>query len=216
VLLGIVGLPGSGKTSLSSILEDNGATVLSGDEVGHQIVHEDLGVREELLAAFGSRILSADGSVSRPQLAAAALSGPNSLEVLNRIVHPRLLRRLSLDVAEAERKAVSSSAVVAVDAALIPEWGIDHFFDLVVYVYCPLEERQKRLTSSGKDVRILKRLEAAQFSERDKRKRCHVVVDNDGTMDELVYRGRVLCEAISGLYGKKGRTGSCQRKLWAE
>ncbi len=213
ILLGIVGLPGSGKSSVASGMEHLGATVINADVEGHGLLVESP-IVEALVSAFGPGIRSVEG-VDRTRLADAALRRRTTMKTLNAIMHPPLLKRLAGKVREAWQQRPDRPVVI--DAALIPEWGIGSYFDLLVFVHCSKALRHKRLVAAGRDLAVLRRLERFQLPEVDKRNGCHVVVDNHGSRDDLMERVHALYRVIlAGPAGPQGGTLPCPRKLWID
>ena len=59
-VIGITGNPGSGKTSVSLFLKENGASVLSGDNLGYAMLEPDSPAYPKIVEAFGHEILDAE------------------------------------------------------------------------------------------------------------------------------------------------------------
>lgn len=207
-LVGVTGLPGSGKTSFAACLGSLGARVISADAVGHAVLDE-ASVAEALTGTFGPGIRGADGLISRSALG-TRLTGRAEVDALNRIVHPYLLRRL----AQHTRRALAphGGGCVVVDAALIPEWGIGEWFDLVVFVAAPRALRHARLAAAERNVSLIDILEQCQLAEDEKRARCHVVVENVASMERLRWRGHALYEVLTHI----AEDDSCSRRLWSD
>jgi dephospho-CoA kinase len=66
-----------------------------------------------------------------------------SSHLLNSIVHPVLLEKLHALIFSGQERAV------ALDAALIPLWNIDDWFDLRIWVDASVETRIDRLKKKG-------------------------------------------------------------------
>lgn len=206
-LLGITGLPGSGKSSFASALAALGAVIVSGDIAGYETLARP-GVHHELIEAFGSGIASAGGAIDRAALG-RQLTGRKRIAMLNRIVHPSLLELLAQRV----RGALNAPhcPMVALDAALIPEWGIEPHFDLVIFVASPTGLRRARLEAAGRDLGVIELLEQSQMGEEDKKARSHIVIENVSTIERLNQRARAL---FSVLTSHNAEEDSCTRKLW--
>jgi len=96
----ISGPIGAGKTSAGNIIVDvlarkgivSKLVVL--DEIGHEVLTDDVSVMRALVDAFGTRILSSEGVIDRSALAAVAFFSPENTEVLNRCTHEKIGERL--------------------------------------------------------------------------------------------------------------------------
>ena len=208
-LIGITGLPGSGKSLFATHLARLGVTVISADSVGHEVLTDPCVVRA-LAAEFGIGIAEGGGTIDRSELGRRLVSR-DQVDVLNRIVHPPLLRRLAKRTRDA-LTAVRGGAV-AVDAALIPEWGIEGYFDLVVFVAAPAELRHARMARVARDQALIQVLEQSQLDEDAKRERSHIVVENLSTIERLQQRADALFIALTR---SNRREESCPRRLWSD
>lgn len=209
-LLGIVGPPGCGKSTLAAAMSEGGAIIIDADGIGHEML-EDSSVRDNLVAEFGSEMI-VSGDMDRSILSKIVTQDRMSMDRFNRIVHPPLLERIADRIHGIYR--TFPGGVPVVDAALIPEWGIVSFFDLLIYIHCPIHIRMRRLTSAGKDTAAIERLASYQSPDHVKRSACHVVVDNIGTRDELVQRGSALIRCICATRTREEGEGRCQKRLW--
>lgn len=127
----VIGLAGpycAGKNSLTPFFQERGYTVLDLDRIGHRALERERG---QLVEAFGSRILSEDGTVDRRVLGRLAFASRKRLRLLESIVHPSMktevLRELS---GHPERRFV-------LNAAVLFRMGLNVLCDLVVWVDSP-------------------------------------------------------------------------------
>ena len=116
--IGLTGGIGSGKSTVARMLAERGAVVVDADQIARELVEPGGAALAELVTEFGPRILQADGSLSRAELAAMAFSDPRATERLNAIMHP-------LIGAEAQRRINDEpqAAVVVYDMPLLVETG---------------------------------------------------------------------------------------------
>jgi dephospho-CoA kinase len=142
--IGISGFMGAGKTTccglLSAALREAGATVriIDADAEAKRILRDDGTIRDKLAATFGEAVLSA-GGIDSAALGSLAFGSPSSLRLLNGIVHPVLLEKLRGLI------FCGDTGSVICDAALIPLWHIEDWFDALLWVNAPFEERFRRL-----------------------------------------------------------------------
>lgn len=192
-VLGIVGAVASGKTLVSSILEEFGAVVLSGDEIAHQVLREPEIVRA-IRERWGDSLLDDAGDVDRGRLATIVFgeteAARKELEFLEKLVHPRVAQRLrkALDQLQAE-----AAKIVVIDAALLMETDWQRHCERLIFVDAPPEIRQKYAAARSWDAGELTRREARQLPLESKRSRADYVIHNTGNLDQL-------CQEISRLW----------------
>jgi dephospho-CoA kinase len=186
--IGLSGGIGAGKSTVSSTLSDLGGVVVDGDVISREVVEPGTEGLAKLVEAFGAQILSDDGSLDRPALAAIAFSDEEKRQTLNGIVHPLVGERRAELIASA-----GEDAVVVEDIPLLVESGMAPMFPLVVIVNADEDLRVKRLiehrgfTEEDARARI-----GAQATEEQRRAVADVWLDNGGSTEELVEQAREL------------------------
>ena len=186
--IGLSGGIGAGKSTVSSTFGDLGGVVVDGDVISREVVEPGTEGLAKLVEAFGEEILSDDGSLNRPALAAIAFSDDEKRQTLNGIVHPLVADRRSELIA-----AAGDDAVIVEDIPLLVESGMAPMFPLVVIVNAEEDLRVKRLiehrgfTEEDARARI-----AAQATEEQRRAVADVWLDNSGSTQELVEQARTL------------------------
>jgi len=189
--IGLSGGIGAGKSTVSSTFSDLGGIVVDGDVISREVVEPGTEGLAKLVDAFGEQILSGDGSLNRPALAAIAFSNDEKRQTLNGIVHPLVAARRSELIASAVK--AQKNPVIVEDIPLLVESGMAPMFPLVVIVNADEDLRVKRLIEhrgfSEQDARA--RI-AAQATEEQRRAVADVWLDNSGSTGELVEQARAL------------------------
>ena len=186
--IGLSGGIGAGKSTVSSTFSDLGGIVVDGDVISREVVEPGTEGLAKLVDAFGEEILSDDGALNRPALAAIAFSDDEKRQTLNGIVHPLVAHRRSELIA-----AAGEDAVIVEDIPLLVESGMAPMFPLVVIVNADEDLRVKRLiehrgfTEEDARARI-----KAQATEEQRRAVADVWLDNTGSAGELVDQARAL------------------------
>jgi dephospho-CoA kinase len=186
--IGLSGGIGAGKSTVSSTFSELGGIVVDGDVIAREVVEPGTEGLGKLVDAFGEEILSEDGALNRPALAAIAFSDDEKRQTLNGIVHPLVAHRRSELIA-----AAADDAVIVEDIPLLVESGMAPMFPLVVIVHADADLRVKRLieyrgfTEEDARARI-----AAQATEDQRRAVADVWLDNSGSAGELVEKARDL------------------------
>jgi dephospho-CoA kinase len=187
--VGLTGGIASGKSAVSGLLHDLGATIVDADALAREVVAPGTSGLAEIERDFGSEVLAADGSLDRPAMARVVFDDPAARQRLEAVIHPRVRARAA--EIEAEARALDPSAVVVHDVPLLVETGQQGAYDLVVVVDVPTEVQLERLVS----LRGMARGEAqarvaAQASRQARLDAADVVIDNSGTLDDLARRVR--------------------------
>jgi dephospho-CoA kinase len=145
MLIGITGQIGAGKTTAANVLKKMGAVVIDADKIGRAVVETNPQLLRKLTKSFGNQILTASGNLRRKKLAEVAFANRKNRKLLNKLVHPYLLRELRQELMKALRK----NSVVVVDAALLLDWNLDELMDQTLVISCGKDKRVARLVKRG-------------------------------------------------------------------
>lgn len=184
LLIGITGGIACGKTEVAKVFQEKGAMVLSGDEIGKEVVEKSRAVLKELVSAFGEDILRGDSSLDRRRLGRIAFASEESRDKLNKIIHPHLLKELRKRIQAAEEENLQ--AVVVIDAALIVEWGLEKELDHLIFVESKREDNIRRLQKQKgySEKEALDRIKS-QLPEKVKEEKADMIIRNDKGLAEL-------------------------------
>jgi dephospho-CoA kinase len=140
--IGIAGYMGAGKSTCSGFLAGPGVSVIDADYEAKLLMNGDESIRMQVAAVFGASVVEGDSLVFG-RLSTVAFASVKSMRALNDIVHPALIRRLH-DLVFAE------SAPCICDAALIPMWGVEAWFEQCLWVTATPSLRMERVkTKTG-------------------------------------------------------------------
>jgi dephospho-CoA kinase len=184
--IGLVGGVASGKSRVARMLADLGAGLLDADRTGHEVLAEDAEVRDALIERWGDGVLASDGSIDRSAVAkhvfGSEASATEERQFLESVLHPRIKTKL---MREARNFETLGCPAVVLDAPLLLEadWGA--MCDVILMVDASRETRLARARQRGWSEAEFDKREAAQWPIVKKRSAAHVVIDNDGTEDEL-------------------------------
>ena len=180
VRVGLTGGIGSGKSEVSRRLAALGALVIDADLLAREVVQPGTEALDEIVEAFGSDVLTPDGALDRPALAAVVFADPDARRRLDGIVHPLVRARATELVA-----AAPPDAVVVQDVPLLVETGQAGSYDLVLVVEADLDTRVRRLVGRGLAEDDARARIAAQASDEQRRAVADVVLDNSGSVEDL-------------------------------
>src|SRR5207253_287779 len=100
LLVGLTGNIASGKSTVSQLLSERGATIIDADVLSRRAVERGTAAFDKIVRQWGSAVLAADGRLDRAALRRIVFNEPEQLEILNSIVHPEVERHRAELVAE--------------------------------------------------------------------------------------------------------------------
>ncbi len=189
IIVGLTGNLGSGKSTVGSFLKEFGADVINADEIGHVVLKK---VKDEIVRKFGNEIISPSGEIDRRALAYRAFESRETVELLNNIVKPHIIRLIDDLVKN------SKARIVVVDGALIFEYNMEDYFDYIVYVYTPEEMSIERfMKRTGYPREMAERILSFQLPASLKKEKADFIIENTGTIEDLKSKVKDIWKRIS-------------------
>lgn len=215
LIVGLTGGLATGKSTVAKYFENLGAKVLDADAVVRELYVPGGDVWKKLVKAFGRGILMPDRSVDRKKLAAIVFSNRATLNRLNRIVHPSVLKRIQEEIKDFS--ASQDWGILVLNVPLLYESGLQKVCDKTVVVTARQRTQLDRLFLRDGMAReeASKRI-AAQLPLADKAKRADFVIDNDGGLEntreqvlaiwsELARANTAKARVVKGIPARKRR-----------
>ena len=193
---GLTGGIASGKSTVSRRFAERGVTIVDADAIAREIVLPGTPGLAALVEAFGAGILDAEGALDRQALAAVAFASREAQQRLNGITHPRI-------AIETQRRLATAPAPLACyDAALLVENGVaDAFRPLVVVAADEAIQIARAVHRDGLPEAEIRRRIGLQRPLADKIALADIVIQNDGTLAELVARADAALDQVIGRLG---------------
>jgi dephospho-CoA kinase len=194
LLVGLTGGIGSGKSTVTRMLEERGAVVLDADVFAREAVRGGSEGFRRVVERFGKGIVGPDGELDRPRLASIVFNDREALGDLEAIVHPQV-RRLIADGIGAH---LDTGDVVVLVNPLLIEMGTHRDCDVVVVVSASSETQVARSVERGMAEDDVRARIAAQLPLEERARQADVIIDNEGSLEDL--RGQVdrLWDRLAG------------------
>jgi len=193
--VGLTGGLASGKTFVGEALASHGCLLIQADVLGHAVLAPGGEAYQQVVEEFGRQIVGDGGAIDRRALAAQVFGSPDRLARLNSLVHPPVLRREELLLAEFAAREPHGIAVL--EAAILIETGTYARFDRIILVVCDeqvqIERALRRPGATLEDVRA--RL-SRQMPLAEKRKYAHFVIDTSGEKEDTLRQTRAVYEEL--------------------
>lgn len=181
ILVGLTGGIGSGKSTISSLLEGKGAVIIDADAIVREVQLPGSAVLAELAEKFGSEVLAADGSLDRQTVANIVFTDPDALKALNAIVHPAVGKEMNRRMIEQR----TTDHVVVLDIPLLTENPREGLQGKIV-VDVPVEVQVERLVKyRGFDEADARARISRQATREQRLATADFVVDNSGDLAAL-------------------------------
>lgn len=184
LLVGLTGGMGSGKSTVTKLLMEEGAHGVDADALSRMLVEPGKPAWKEIIQLLGNDVLKPDETLDRGKIADIVFKEPEKKKALEAILHPRVMaeeQRLYREIVQKE-----PDALVVVDAALLIESKNHLKMDKVIVVSCNEKTQIARVVAQGKFSRedVERRL-SLQMPIAEKLQYADHVVPNDAGLPEL-------------------------------
>jgi dephospho-CoA kinase len=193
--VGLTGGIACGKSFVGEALAGFGCLLIHADDLGHAVMAPGGEAYRAVIEEFGSGVVTPEGEIDRRALAGCVFGDPARLAKLNAIVHPPVLARE--DVMIADFAAANPKGIAVVEAAILIETGSYTRFDKLILVTCSEEQQVERAMrreyASESDVRA--RI-SRQMPLEGKRKYADFVIDTSGDKEDTLRQTRAVYDAL--------------------
>lgn len=191
--VGLTGGIGAGKSLVSALLAERGAVVIDYDLMAREAVEAGTPALAAIVERFGAGVLLPDGTLDRPALGAIVFDDDDARHDLEAITHPAIG-----NLAWERDAAAPEGAVIVHDHPLLVETGLAELMDVVVVVDAPEEVQVDRMIRFRRMSEADARARMAAQATRDERlAAADIVIDNSGSIEELVPRVEALWERLT-------------------
>lgn len=180
IVVGLTGGIACGKSTVVDQFKKLGAKIIDADKIAHQVLRENLKVKNKIIKNFGREIFEKGGEINRKKLGEIVFSNKNKLKLLNRITHPLIITEIKKQIHNLLTYQLTNlSTVIILDAPLLFEAKITHLVDKIVVISVPKEIQLKRLMERNRlsKKEVLQRINS-QWDIRKKIRFADFVVDN--------------------------------------
>ena len=187
-VIGLTGGIASGKSLVSEVLRDEyEATVISGDELGHQAYLPDTDAWKDIIARWGEDVMNPETrEIDRRKLGAIVFADADELKALNEITWPRIRTLAENRITELRE---SGSKIAVLEAAIMIEAGWTDLCDELWVAQSSEEETIARLQSrNGLTEEQARQRINSQLSNTEREDYADVLLQNTGTIEELRVR----------------------------
>ena len=193
-VFGLTGGIASGKTTVAKRFEALGIPVVYADELAREVVAPGTPGFAEDVSAFGDGMLGPDGALDRKALGARVFGDEAARRRLNAIIHPRVG---ALSAQRFMEHAGRGAELVCYEVPLLVESGLTEALRPVVVVAAPESVQIERtMRRDGLDEDAARARVRAQLPLEDKLRVADYVIENTGSLDDLLRRTDEVAAAL--------------------
>ena len=190
MIIGLIGLMGSGKSTVGEYLVNNNFTVINLDKLSHKVYEKGSKQYEEIIQIWGNNILDNSLQINRFELSRKVFEGDSSsLEKLQSIVWPKLEEILQNTLNE-----LNNEEIIFIEGAQIVKSGFNKYCDELWCIVASIENIKSRLEENNSPD-FLNRLKI-QIEDYALLSNINEFIYNDSTKQELNNNVQFLLERI--------------------
>mgnify|MGYP000400683938 FL=1 len=182
-IIGITGGISSGKSTVTNFLRQRGFQVVDADALVHQLQAPGGRLYNILVEHFGNQVVLKNGQLNRPLLASLIFSNTEEQEWSKETQGQVILEEL----AALKNQLSQTESIFFMDIPLLFEQGYESWFDEVWLIYLDRETQIERLMNRDKlSLEAAESRLASQWSLDKKKKLATHIIDNSGSLDQLL------------------------------
>ncbi|MCM8817948.1 MAG: dephospho-CoA kinase [Candidatus Omnitrophica bacterium] len=174
-IVGITGILGSGKTTVSNIIKDMGFKVISCDEIVQKLLNKKF-IIKRIEKIFGSDVLIGE-NLNRKKIRKIIFDDAEKKEKLEKLIHPFVFDKIKKEIFDTKKKG----GIIFIEIPLLFETKSEFLFDKIIVVSSRLKEIKERLKNKYLKEEIEK-IWKSQISLTHKKKEADYIVDNSGSI----------------------------------
>ena len=195
ITIAVTGGIGAGKSETIDILRRLGASTVSADQLGHATYAQGTPGRDDMIKAFGEKIIGQDGEIDRQSVGAIVFNDETKRKTLESIVWHRIREMLEEEI---RQNRDNDKDVTAIEAAVLFEAGWDDLADRVWTVESSYHQRLARIVKkTGMDEHAARKRMDAQIAPEIRTERADETIFNDGDLSALQQKVTKLWEATT-------------------
>ncbi|MEY5014714.1 MAG: Dephospho-CoA kinase [Verrucomicrobiota bacterium] len=171
----------------------------SADACAHQLLRENVAIREAVLCSFGSSVCDSDGDISRAKIREAITDFPEKRVQLEEILHPAI-REAWQSNARAARKL---DQFFVAEIPLLFETKAHSHFDVIITAACSPRSQHARLLQRNWTTQQIREILIAQASPESKVISAHFVIWTDVPIHIVGRQTALLADSLLHTFAKR-------------
>ena len=191
-IIGVTGSIGSGKSTVSRIMEGFGGVIINADEIAKELMKKGKEAYNSVVMCFGKSVLAPDGEIDRKILGNMVFNDREKLYLLNSLTHEKAGLEIKRKAAEIKRELCLTPyrkgdlRFITLDVPIPVENGFFDISDSIWTVTANDDIRLERIMErNGITQKEAESIMASQMSNREYEEIADIVIINEGDTAEL-------------------------------
>lgn len=177
LIVGITGILGSGKTTVSEIIRKMGFEVISCDKIVNDLLKKKR-IINEFKKILGNEVLI-NGRINKEKVREIIFNDTSKKREIENLLHPIVFKKIKEKILDIKKKG----GIIFIEIPLLFETRSEKLFNKIIVVSAPLKEIKKRLIGKYSAEEIEK-IWKSQLPLSYKKKRADYVLNNSGLISK--------------------------------
>ncbi len=183
--IGVTGIFGSGKTTVTEIFAAEGIPVISCDDIVHQLLGKKK-ISKKIEETFGKDFFK-NGSPDRKKIGKLIFSDIDKRRYLENLLHPAVFAELRKRILDYNKKG----GIIVIEIPLLFETKSENLFNKIIVVKSTPEKIKERLKEKLEEEDI-ERIWQNQIPLKQKEKKADYIINNSGPYNETLRQVKQL------------------------
>lgn len=189
LIVGITGILGSGKTTVSKILEKMGFKVILCDDIVDNLLNKKK-IINQMRKILGNEIVE-NGRINRKKVREIIFNDMEKKKMVEDLLHPLVFKEINENILDTRKKG----GIIFIEIPLLFETKSENLFDKIIVVSASKKEIKKRLKNKY-TVEEIENIWKNQLPLQFKKKKADFVIDNSGTILETEKKVKKVIEKL--------------------
>lgn len=193
-IVGLTGEMGTGKSTVAKFLEKHKSVkIFDCDNIAKKLLLKKTNI--EKVEEFLEEKIIKNGKVDKKKIASIIFQDEAKKQKMENFIHPLVWENINEQIIKNKEKKI-----FIVESAIIYKIGWDKYFDKIILVTSTKEKQIKRIKNKSRlsDEQIKERLDQQMLDKKIKKENL-IVIDNNGSFEELKRKTNLIFEKISPL-----------------
>lgn len=192
--IAVTGTLSSGKSTVCSFLQKEGAYLVSADEVAHSLLVPSTLLGKKIIALLGEDIVE-NNLFSRKKIAEKVFKDLEILKKLEGLLHPIIVQEI--DTRYEQAKQENKYPFFVVEIPLFYEASLPNTYDYVIVVAADSSLCKKRWLQRKKEEKDFFERSQRELPLEEKKKQANFVIENQGNLQDLYRQVKKLYQQLT-------------------